>query len=262
MMKISKQAMEMEKAQEVVRKQTKELLADPTNEDLQGVLKSNTETIERVSSAVVEKDATLLPSSIVEIEVAEKDENDIPAGVQSYVQSYMDEKFDKIMERIANINKADVPEGDSTGGEETPNGGEEVSDVVKGIALDIAVEVLNGYTSKISGLKAALESGQEVTKDDMRAVFGWETRDAIESAITAANIAKADDDDVTKAKDLLFDALTKNEDDSAGDNGDAGNNTPEGSGNTPDADDDLNKSEEGNSWIDLSPPLEDPEKTK
>lgn len=260
-MKIIKTAMEMSEAQEVIKAQTKALLSDPKNEELQAVLKANTETLERISEVVIKKDATLLPSTIVEIEVSDNQDGDVPDGVISYI----DRKFDKIMESIAKINSGDNSETHPDGtapssGQETPS--EENSDVdpiVKGIAMNIAIEVLNGYTSKIDGLKAMLEAGTEVSKDDMRSIFGWEVREAIENAVTVANIAKSDKDSIDKAKQLILDAITKNDEPGNDDDNSGENETPSG-GETPD-ESDVEKSA-GSDLIDLSPPLQDPEKTK
>lgn len=263
-MKITKQAMEISKAQEVIKSQTAMLLADPGNEELQTVLKTNMDSVDRISKAVMAKDATLLPSSMVEIEVAEKDDSDVPSGALGILTT----KMDSVLTALAGLNKGDTPPagdppaaGSEPGAGDTPPAGDEdIDKIIKGVALDIAVEVINGYSQKLQTLKATLESGSEVTKDDMKGLFGWEVREAVESAVTAANIAKSDDTTVTKAKDLLIDALTKNDEPADG-------KTPPAPAATPDpapeadlgkgADDDA-----GDSWIDLSPPLEDPTKTK
>jgi len=90
-----------------------------------------------------------------------------------------------------------------------------------GLALQLAIEALEGYSSRLLALKDMLTSGAELTSDDIMKAFAgeWDVRNAVDLAI--ASMGKGDDapseETLKRVAELLVAKTDDSQDDTADD---------------------------------------------
>ena len=210
-MKFEQRLVKFSEAKALIEKQAAQVKAG--TKELAEPLKKNLDLVKMYKG--INENGVIADDTVIPIEVEEvKDPADVQAGIMTGVEA-LTKKVDELL---------GLAKGD----------GVQTELVEKETALEIAVEVINGFVAKLTTLKEKISAGESVTEEDMKNILGWQVIDAVEAAVQTASVAQAQQSAVEKAELIVKDALSKHlPDDSASDGDTPSEGDPPKEGDQP-----------------------------